>query len=242
MHYVLAVSVIVLYIYFRFGTKALAGSMIVLALLALTRGLVAVSIPLLIIAFYILKQTDQFPKIKLPLNRNSKKDRPHTNQSLPPKFPTIRGRFLELYLNDNTGAISGRIIRGTHVMKPLDKLKTADLKYLVKSYHQTDKECEQLLLSYLTAHNKELFNEINNAALKHTSNISGQKSENNGTGSANVSMNNYDASLILGLGKNPNETDIKSAHRRLMKKFHPDQGGTQFLATKINMAKDLLLK
>lgn len=241
MHYVLAVSVITLYIYFRFGTKALAVSMIIIALLALTRGMVAITIPLLLIAFYILKQTNQFPNLKLPRNRKPGSNKFPSGQNLPPKHPTIRARFLELYLDDNTGDITGQVIRGTHIMKPLENLKPADLKYLVKSYHQTDKESEQLLLSYISVQNKELFNEIKTTNWQHNSEPAGQTKQNGATQS-NISMSRLDASLILGLGKNPAQADIKSAHRKLMKKFHPDQGGSQFLATKINMAKDLLLK
>ena len=46
---------------------------------------------------------------------------------------------------------------------------------------------------------------------------------------------------LLGLKPGASEDDIKAAHKRLMKDFHPDKGGTDYLAAKINQAKDVLL-
>lgn len=46
---------------------------------------------------------------------------------------------------------------------------------------------------------------------------------------------------VLGLKENASEEDIRAAHLRLMKKVHPDQQGSDWLARKINAARDLLL-
>jgi DnaJ domain len=46
---------------------------------------------------------------------------------------------------------------------------------------------------------------------------------------------------VLGLKPGASEDDVKAAYKRLMKDFHPDMGGSDYLAAKINEAKDVLL-
>lgn len=55
-------------------------------------------------------------------------------------------------------------------------------------------------------------------------------------------MSSHDAADILGVDSNANAEEIKSAHKRLMQKMHPDRGGSDALAKQINLAKDILLK
>ena len=55
-------------------------------------------------------------------------------------------------------------------------------------------------------------------------------------------MNEEEALKVLGLDKGAGKNDIKRAYKILMSKVHPDLGGSSYLASKINQAKDLLLK
>ena len=47
---------------------------------------------------------------------------------------------------------------------------------------------------------------------------------------------------ILGLDETANKEQVIKAHRSLMQKMHPDRGGSDYLAQKINAAKDFLMQ
>lgn len=71
----------------------------------------------------------------------------------------------------------------------------------------------------------------------------GNRQSGNGNNSpARVnSMSRSEALKVLGLEESATEQDIRAAHKRLILQTHPDKGGTNYLAAKINEAKDVLL-
>ncbi|MBQ4874739.1 MAG: DnaJ domain-containing protein [Rickettsiaceae bacterium H1] len=63
---------------------------------------------------------------------------------------------------------------------------------------------------------------------------------NPSTKSNNISS--QEALEVLGLSGNPTSTEINKAYHKLMQSIHPDKGGSSYLAQKINLARDTLLK
>ncbi len=224
MHYVLALSVITAYIYFRFGKKPLGIFLAICAALAMIRGLIAVAIPAAIIAYLLLKgEATLRPRMR---GRGRGQDR----FNAPIGQPTIAAPGLAIFLNGETGAITGQVRNGPLAGKQLARLSEADLINLLARYRSTDKESEQLLIAYLDMAHPEWRKKSGNSAITSTT-----------SSASSGKLHPRDALTILGLTNSADDATIKQAHRRLMKKFHPDQGGSPFLAAKINMAKDLLL-
>lgn len=55
-------------------------------------------------------------------------------------------------------------------------------------------------------------------------------------------MTKREAALILGVRESSSMDKVKAAHRRILMLNHPDRGGSPFIASKVNEAKDLLSK
>jgi len=70
---------------------------------------------------------------------------------------------------------------------------------------------------------------------------SSQRQNKTGTTPGPGTMSAEEAYAVLGLKTGASEAEIIAAHRQLMQKMHPDRGGSNYLAMKINLAKKILL-
>jgi DnaJ domain len=146
----------------------------------------------------------------------------------PRQVSRVRSAFLEMELDHDTGALRGRILAGPHTGADLEQF---DVATLVSFLPGIDEESRALLGAYLDRREPRWRKHAQNDA------AAGQ-----GASPRSGKMTEEEAYQILGLQPGANAQDIGRAHRSLMKKLHPDQGGSTYLAARVNEAKDILLR
>jgi hypothetical protein len=137
--------------------------------------------------------------------------------------------YLRMVLNHATGELKGRILRGRFEGVELRRLQLRDLLLLYREC-QSDAQSVAVLEAYLDYVHKGLWREQYAREQQEASWSASEKA-----------MDLREAYEVLGLQPGASLEDIKAAHRRLVQRVHPDQGGSTYLAAKINRAKDLLL-
>jgi hypothetical protein len=142
---------------------------------------------------------------------------------------SVRARFIEASLDHDSGSLSGQVREGRFAGRDLDDLSEAELQEL-RDEVRGDPDSAALLEAYLD---------------RRFPGWRGDGEEDADTGAGTTAdtgaMTDQQAYEILGLSPGASEAEIRAAHRRLLKGVHPDQGGSNFLAARINQAKDWLL-
>jgi len=140
----------------------------------------------------------------------------------------VRSQFLDMTLDHDSGNLTGRIVAGPDAGHSLDEYDLPQLAAMMSGF---DAESVALLESYLDRRFP--------AWRQHAQgNAAGGQSRSAATGK----MTDEEAYQILGLQPGAGRDEIGRAHRALMKKLHPDQGGSTYLAARVNEAKDTLLR
>jgi hypothetical protein len=194
------------------GTSALAGA----ALLAV-RGQFGLAVPLGIAGLALL---GILPLGPVGFGRRTQKTAGQISR--------VRSAFFEMELDHDSGVLRGRILAGRHEGASLDAL---DVPTLMGLLAEIDEESRALLATYLDRREPGWREHAESDA------AAGQ-----GPAPRSGPMTEQEAYQVLGLQPGASAVEIGRAHRALMKKLHPDQGGSTYLAARINEAKEILLR
>jgi hypothetical protein len=139
--------------------------------------------------------------------------------------------MLEMELDHDSGTVDGSVLAGAVEGARLAQLSREDLSSLLRACRRDDSEGVRLLEAYLD---------------RRFSDWRATDEGDGDSGRANSgrigAMSEDEAYEVLGLHKDATRDEITRAHRALMKKIHPDHGGTTSLAARVNEAKDILMR
>jgi hypothetical protein len=136
--------------------------------------------------------------------------------------------YLSVSLDHDTGTVDGQVKQGRFKNRRLGELSQADLVLLLDEVRREDPEAVAVLEAYL--------DRIHGPDWRSAGSANGSQQPRGKAG-----MAREEALAMLGLPAGASEADIRDAHRRLMLKLHPDHGGSDYLAARLNEARDVLL-
>ncbi len=145
-----------------------------------------------------------------------------------PRVTSIETETLRMELDLDSGAMCGMIIRGRHAGHAIETLTPADVAQVWRECSFADPKSARLIEAYLDRSHPLWREDMAEA-------------ERRDDATATQHMTRDLALQVLGLSGDAGESEIRTAHRDLMKKLHPDHGGSAYLAAQINQARDVLL-
>ena len=149
-------------------------------------------------------------------------------QRSPGQTSRVRSQFLDMSLDHDSGGLEGQIVAGPYAGHSLAEFDLPQLTAMIPGF---DAESVSLLESYL-----------DRRFPAWRQDAQGNSAGGQSRPAASGKMTDEEAYQILGLQPGAGRADIGRAHRALMKKLHPDQGGSTYLAARVNEAKDTLLR
>ena len=151
----------------------------------------------------------------------------HSNSQFGPRIKTP---YLDIKINLRNGHIDGKVLQGEFAECMLSTLDQLQLDKLLEALRNVDREGTMLLQAYLARR----FGASGQRG-------EGQQQYQQQQSQGSSGLTKQEAWQILGLEPEANQDAIIKAHKRLIQKLHPDRGGNDYLAAKVNAAKDTLL-
>ncbi len=145
----------------------------------------------------------------------------------------VRSAMVEMELDHKSGAIEGMVLAGMFEGNRLADLNQEQNNALYRSCLADDPDGARLLEAYFDRRFPGW-----RVAADAQSHARGRESERIFAGA----MSENEAYEILGLQKGATRDDVSRAHRTLMKKLHPDHGGSTNLAARVNEAREVLMR
>jgi len=197
--------------------KLAGGAIIALAGFLALRGAINAAIPLFLLGLGLLGGQAMFPN-GFPWNRKS-----------PGQTSRVATSVLAMELDHDSGSMEGEVLQGPLKGRRLSSLRPEELQTLHRLCAAAGDQSQALYEAWLDR-TRAGWREQWGGGERKRSSASGAR------------MSRDEALAVLGLQKGADSQAIRAAHRRLMKDFHPDHGGSDYLAAKINEAKDVLLQ
>lgn len=218
---------------FKWLVGLTAAVLVIMVLIVMGRLPVqALAAPFLFLLTFLLRNGHWLMRI-LPMLRpkyqSSQSSSPRSG-SAGPGVSSIKTRWLAMELTHSSGAMDGEVLAGRFAETRLSEMSLDDLLSLASECRQ-DPDSIQLLEAYLD----RMFPDWQ----AHADADTAEQARPAGDESL---MTETLALEILGLGSDATREEITAAHRRLMQKMHPDRGGSDYLAQRINQARDFLLR
>ncbi|BAQ17680.1 DnaJ domain-containing protein [Methyloceanibacter caenitepidi] len=142
----------------------------------------------------------------------------------------VQTERLEMELDHDTGYMDGKCLKGRFAGRTLSSLSEAEAVELYATFEADGLKEAALMEAYLDWRVPDWRQQAEEASA--------------GAGRGGFSrgrMSVEEARAVLEVAPDASDQDIRQAHRRLMMKLHPDQGGSTYLAARINEAKDVLI-
>lgn len=143
----------------------------------------------------------------------------------------VESRLLQMELDHDSGGMTGKVRAGAFAGRDLDGLSLPEISALMRECLVGDPDGARLLEAYLDRRTPGWREDAD----RH-------RDTGQGGAAGPGAMSQQEAYEILGLQPGAGEQAIREAHRSLMKRIHPDAGGSSGLAARVNQAKDVLLK